>query len=379
MTWVLEGERNSATPFVMKRTNCNTNTHATAPALDQRSRIAKRIKLGIDVHADSYRVVRQIENAAPQPAQRFSPDEFLNWARKQLDQAEEVFSCYEAGPFGYGLHRKLEAIGIKNVVVRPQDWDELHKGVKTDKTDALALVQRLAMYVEGNHKALAVVRVPTPEQDLARSQSRFREQLTKHRLVLEAQGRSLLLYHGVRVRGPWWETTNWTLVQEQVTPELVAILAVMRELLVAVHTQAAVATLGLQKAAKPQAVGIGALSSQVLEREILDWKRFTNRRQVASLTGLCPGVRQSGASSRNGSITRHGNRRIRTTLIEMAWRCLKFQRDYPPLRQRLGVLDNPKAVSGAKKKAIVAVARHLAVDLWRIHTGRCTAQERGLR
>lgn len=376
MTWVLEGERNSATPIVMKK---NPNTHVSKPVSTQPPRIAKRIKLGIDVHADSYRVVRQIENASPQPAQKFSPADFLVWARKQLDQAEEVFSCYEAGPFGYGLHRELEGMGIKNVVVRPQDWDELHRGVKTDKTDALALAQRLAMYVDGNHKALAVVKVPTPEQDIARSQSRFREQLTKHRLIMEAQGRSLLLYHGVRVRGRWWESDNWKEVQKQIGPELIAILKVMRDLLMEVHAQAAVATLSLQKAAKPQSVGIGALSSQVLEREILDWNRFTNRRQVASLTGLCPGVRQSGASSQNGSITRHGNRRIRTTLIEMAWRCLKFQRDYPPLRQRLGVLENSKAVSGAKKKAIVAVARHLAVDLWRINTGRCTAQARGLR
>lgn len=378
MTWVLEGERNSATPFVMKTTKPNTNTHVSKTVSTQKAAIAKRIKLGIDVHADSYRVVRQIENAAPQPAQRFSPDEFLVWVRKQLDQAEEVFTCYEAGPFGYGLHRKLESMGIKNVVVRPQDWDELHKGVKTDKTDALALVLRLAMYVDGNHKALAVVRVPTPEQDMARSQSRFREQLTKHRKVLEAQGRSLLLYHGVRIRGRWWQSPHWEVLKEKIGSELIAILTVLRDLAVAVHTQAAVATLDLEKAAQPQAAGIGAMSSQVLGREILDWKRFSNRRQVASLTGLCPGVRQSGASSRSGSITRHGNRRVRTTLIEMAWRCLKFQRDYPPLRQRLGVLENPKAVSGAKKKAIVAVARHLAVDLWRIHTGRCTAEERGL-
>jgi transposase len=243
----------------------------------------------------------------------------------------------------------------------------------------LALVQRLAMYVEGNLKALAVVRVPTPKQDLARSESRFRDQLSKHRLMMEAQGRSLLLYHGVRVRGRWWQPMSWAQLQPQLPPELIAILEVMRRLLLAVNDEAVVASRALQKAAKPQPVGVGGLSSQTLEREILDWNRFTNRRQVASLTGLCPGVRQSGNRSRHGSITRHGNRRIRTTLIEMAWRCRMFQPDYPPVRQRVGVLNNRKAAPGAKKKAIVAVARHLAVDLWRINTGRCTAQERGLR
>src|SRR5205807_2741417 len=141
---------------------------------------AKSIKLGIDVHADSYRVVRQVDHATPQPAQKFTPKDFLVWAKKQLELAQEVYSCYEAGPLGYGLHRQLQAMGIHNLVIRPQNWDELGRGVKTDKTDALALVQRLDRYVQGNAKALAVVRVPTPEQELARSQSRQREQLLAH-------------------------------------------------------------------------------------------------------------------------------------------------------------------------------------------------------
>lgn len=60
---------------------------------------------------------------------------------------------YEAGAFGYYLHRKLEEMGVNNLVVQPQDWDERGKGVKTDKIDALALCQRLDRYVRGNRKA----------------------------------------------------------------------------------------------------------------------------------------------------------------------------------------------------------------------------------
>src|ERR1041385_6957932 len=135
MTWVLAGERNGATPrSSMKQPNTNTHVRTSTQTAGK----AKIIKLGIDVHADSYRGVRQIDEATPQPAQKFRPQDFLKWAAKQLEQAEGVYSCYEAGPFGYGLHRQLSALGIHNVVVRPQNWDELHKGVKTDKTDALA-------------------------------------------------------------------------------------------------------------------------------------------------------------------------------------------------------------------------------------------------
>jgi transposase len=359
------------------KTKPNTNTHT--PTQTQTSTKAKSIKLGIDVHADSYRVVRQVDHATPQPAQKFTPQAFLEWAKKQLAQAEQVYTCYEAGPFGYGLHRQLEASGIRNVVVRPQNWDEYHKGVKTDQTDALALVQRLSRYVDGNIRELAVIRVPTPEQELARSQSRQREQLMSHRLRLEAQGRSLLLFNGVRLKGRWWQVRLWEQLQPQLKKELIELLTVLRDLLLAVQKQLDTATIRLESAATPQPCGVGALTSQVLEREILDWNRFKNRRQVGSLTGMCPGVHASGGTSRTGPITKHGNRRIRTALIELAWRCTRFQPDYPPLQKWRPVLLNPKATGAMKKKAIVAVGRKLAIDLWRVNTGRTTKEKLGLK
>jgi len=376
MTWVLAGEQNSCYTKGMKN-KPDTNTHNSTKT--QTATKAKSIKLGIDVHADSYRVVRQVDHATPQPAQKFSPEGFMTWAKKQLELAEEVYSCYEAGPFGYGLHRQLETMGIHNLVVRPQDWDELHKGVKTDKTDALALAQRLSRYVDGNHKELAVIRVPTPEQELARSQSRQREQLMSHRLRLEAQGRSLLLFNGVRFKGRWWQDRPWEQLQSRLSQGLVELLVVIRDLLLAVQKQLEAATTRLQDSATPQPCGVGALTSQVLEREILDWHRFKNRRQVASLTGMCPGVRASGGRSRSGSITKHGNRRIRTALTELAWRSVRFQPEYPPLKKWLPTLLNAKATGAAKKKAIVAVGRRLAIDLWRLNTRRATKEKLGLK
>jgi transposase len=231
--------------------------------------------------------------------------------------------------------------------------------------------------VAGNRKALAVVRVPTPEQELARSQSRLREQLLSHRLRFEAQGRSLLLFNGLRVKGRWWQARLWD--QLQVPAALLELLAVIRNLLLAVQAQLEAATHRLQNAASPQVCGVGALTSQVLTREILDWHRFTNRRQVASLTGMCPSVRASGLKTRNGPITKHGNRRLRTALIELAWRCVRFQPEYPPLKKWRAVLLGTKATGAAKKKAIVAVGRRLAIDLWRLNTGRTTAEKLGLR
>jgi len=87
----------------------------------------------------------------------------LRFVAKQQDLVGEVHTCYEAGAFGYYLHRKLEALGVSNLVVQAQDWDERGKGVKTDRIGALAQCQPLNRYVRGNRKAFSVVRVPTED------------------------------------------------------------------------------------------------------------------------------------------------------------------------------------------------------------------------
>ncbi len=67
-----------------------------------------------EVHADSIVRVRILEKSAPQPAQKFTPAKFLTWFKTQVSLAEQVQNCYEAGPFGFGLHRDLVALGIRN-------------------------------------------------------------------------------------------------------------------------------------------------------------------------------------------------------------------------------------------------------------------------
>src|SRR5208283_2125060 len=141
-------------------------------------RKAQTIKLGVDVHLGLYVVVRVIDGGTPQPPQRFRPADFLLWCARQLTLAEKVFTCYEAGPFGYTLHRRLEKMGVTNYVIRPRDWDEYSK---TDKRDALAMALCLDRYVSGNREAFCVVRVPSEAQEQKRSLSRQRESLQQAR------------------------------------------------------------------------------------------------------------------------------------------------------------------------------------------------------
>src|SRR5881275_2594917 len=82
--------------------------------------------------------------------------------------------------------------------------------VKTDPRDGLTLCQRLSRYVEGNTRELAVIRVPSEEEEQARHVSRQREQLVHHRQKLEAQGRSLLINHSLPAPAHWWKQQTWS-------------------------------------------------------------------------------------------------------------------------------------------------------------------------
>jgi len=336
------------------------------------------LKLGLDVHADTIVVVRILDNSTPQPAQKFTPAKFLAWIRTQLPLAERVHSCYEAGPFGYGLHRDLVALGVRNVVVQPVCLDEQHTGVNHDKSDAKQLALRLDRYVAGNAHALATVRVPTPVEEAKRIQSRQREQLKREVKRVAAQGRSLLLTQGQREKKGWWEDRRWAKLQAQLPDWLAERLECFRRVLATLTAELDAATTALEQAApalRPK--GLGGLSYEVVEREVGDWQRFTNRRQVGSYTGLCGGVSASGKSTHLLPITKHGNVRLRTALVELAWRLVVWQRDCALVKKWWHVFGNPQATKAAKKKAIVAMARQMAVDLWRWRTGRVPAETFG--
>jgi len=338
------------------------------------------IKLGVDVHSRLYVVAVQYDESLPKPPRRFVPQEFVPWVESLLGAGHAVHMVYEACGFGFGLHRQLTAAGAHAYVIAPRKLDERRSGVKTDARDATALCQRLSRYLEGNTQELAVIRVPTEAEERARHVSRQREQLVQHRQKLEAQGRGLLVNHGLPAPAHWWKNQTWSRLLKLLPEWIGAHLEIYRPILLAVHRQIVALSTALEAAA-PAALpqGLGKLTSVVLSREVCDWGRFKNRRAVSSYTGLCPGEHSSGSQRVQGSVTKHGNPRVRAALVECAWRMVRFQPQYPPVKKRLLVLaKGSKATGAARKKAIVAVARHLAVDLWRLHTARCSAAQLGL-
>src|SRR5262249_31453501 len=128
----------------------------------------------------------------------------------------------------------------------------------------------------------------------------------------------------------------------------------------------------LQGRALPR--GMGLLSYELLRLEVCDWKRFQNRRQVGSLTGLCASESTSGPHRHQGSVTKHGNPMMRWLLVEMAWRLIRFQSGcHAVARWRASLASCP--TSARRKKIIVAIARQLAVDLWRVATDQTTFEK----
>jgi transposase len=348
------------------------------------------IKLALDVHADSIVLARQVDSASPERPRSMGMEQFLAFAADQLKLARRVVCCYEAGCFGFGLHRRLVALGIENFVLAPQKLDRN----KTDRLDAAAMLVNLDRYLAGNRKAMRVVRIPTEAQERSRALARQRDAFLKQLHQTVAQGRSHLLYCGLRVSGPWYREANYAALlkrlDEQCDAELAGHLKLfiqpLRETALFLEQKLLELTAAQQKRGharhreKQQPAGMGALIMEKIDCEVCDWNRFANRRQVASYTGLCPSVSGSGGRFTNFSIDKHGNSRLRASLIELAWLMVHYQSNYQPVvRWKKRVLNDPKATRSARKKAIVAIARQLAIDLWRLRTGRTSDEQLGLR
>jgi transposase len=346
--------------------------------------IEKRVqlsKIAIDMHLKSFRVVRQMDHGPVQPAQRFEPACFYRWLEKEKQKAEQVALCYEAGCFGYEPARRIQGMGIEVYVIAPQSWDEQGKRQVNDKWDAAVMCRRLSEYLDGHRKALSVVHIPSREEEEERAAGRFREQLCREMRRIGAMGRSLLLQREMAVRGRWWRGRTWQMITQAMPSWVVRQLEIWKELLEQLEKRISQEERQLRAtaAAEPVLFGEGELSHVLLQRELMDVRRFKNARQLGNYFGLCPSENTTGERRRLGPITKHGNPRLRRVMVELAWRIVRLQPQYVALRRWGAVLEDKRSSPAVRKKAIVAVARRLAVDLWRIAIGRKKVEELGLR
>jgi transposase len=334
------------------------------------------IKLGLDLHARQVTECRQLDGSTPKPAQKWDPWKLLNQVEEWVKAGIKVYSCYEAGACGYWYHRELIKCGAVNYVVAPRPLEnQRSKHQKTDRLDARALLGNLESYLRGNRDAMSIVAVPSPEQEQRRSVVRHREQLVRNRRRAEARGRALALTHGILAPVGWWRPAAWKEFKTQVPEWMGSQLKHWQEEALATDGKERQVGRELEKMVSIELpIGVGALSWITLELEIRGWDRFQNRRQIASYTGLCPGIHNSNGRGREGHINRCGNSVVRYTLIEMVWRMTRWQPDYPPIKKLRSTVSKR-----GKRRFVVAAARRLAIDLWRWATGRATAKELGLQ
>lgn len=312
--------------------------------------------------------------------------------RQGLDSDAPVWSCYEAGRDGFWIHRFLEANGITNLVVDPAsiEVDRRSRRAKTDRIDAQKLVQLLARHGDGE-SVLRVVRVPPPEAEDERLLPRQLLTLKRKRVRTGNQIRAALFLHGVDIdprEGNFAEQEFLTKLENArqwdgspLPPELVKAVRMhweefalitrqiksleqrQRQLLREARTEGAESSEAHRKAAKlTQLRGIGDVGALILVMEFFAWREFNNRKEVAALAGLTGTPHQSGKSDRDQGISKAGNPRIRRLMVELAWLWLRWQPNSRTTRwfhEHVG-----RAGSRSKRKAIVAVARKLLVELW---------------
>ena len=348
------------------------------------------IKLGVDTHGGQYTFARMIDNLGVQPSQKMAPDLFIEFLQKQLKLAKRVVMVYEAGPYGFSLYRQATGLGVECLVCAPERLSRGRKRVN-DKIDARELLCRLDRQLAGNDAALRLVRPPTLEQELSRRQARERNVYRKERQRWMGRGRSCLHTLGIARPGRWWEAGRFMELMEivrsrhgqkacdLVAAELEHYLEALRWAQKKLEEMTAVLKKASRERKESRVKGVGELSDELLNREVGDWDRFTNRRQVGSYFGLCPGEDSSGDTQMNLSIDKHGNPRVRAVLVECAWLLPRLQPNYKALQRWKWVFDpGNKAGKAIRKKAAVALGRRFGVDLWRIKTGRARAEDLGL-
>ena len=314
--------------------------------------------------------------------------ELRSRASTKLGGAAGVACCFEAGRDGFWLHRLLTAHGIAAHVIEPTSIlvNRRARRAKTDRLDAEGMLRVLAVWLGGDRQVCSMVRVPTPDEEDAKRPHREREHLVQERLRIENRIEALLFTQGIRGRPSLrsWERGVAELRTgdgralplllraelDRLRRRLVLALELIRE--VEAERAAALAATAddamVQKIMALQRIrGIGANFSAVLVREVL-YRPFTNRRQLASYVGIAPIPYQSGGMDRDRSISRAGNPRARTTLIQLAWLWLRYQPGSALaawFRERVGTLQGR-----TRRIAIVAMARKLLIALWRyVETG----------
>jgi len=310
-------------------------------------------------------------------------------AKKRFGLPEDaaVASCYEAGRDGFWLHRFLTSRKVENLVVDSSsiEVNRRKRRAKSDRLDAVKLVEMLIRYCNGERKVWSIIRVPAvadeDRRQLHRELIELKAERTAHVNAIKGLLAGLGLQSSVDEDFPerleelrqWDGSAVPAALRGRLLREFERWRLVGRQIheLEQERTEAIRAGEGPEVEQVRQLLnlkGIGENGAWLLVNELFAWRQFENRRQLGSLAGLTPTPYDSGESRREQGISKAGNRRVRWMMVQLSWCWLQYQPDSELSRwyqRRFG-----DGNSRVRKIGIVALARKLLIALWRyLETG----------
>lgn len=308
----------------------------------------------------------------------------------------EIKSCYEAGPTGFGLARKLNELNYNCIIVAPGKIPKKSSDrIKNDKRDAM----NLAILLKGGQ--LTEINIPTIKNEAVRELIRFRNNLKKDHKVKKQQLKSLLLRFNLVYEGKTsWTKTHYRWISSQVFPSpeigrirdryICEIEHFERELSSLEKEMEIEAENPLYKEKVEKLVlfrGVGLLTALSFCCEIGDFRRFATAPAFMSFLGLVPSEYSSGNRIIHGRITKTGNKLLRKLLVESSWHYSSKNRRIHPeedsdkyhiyAKQADERLNRKRSkmlyMNKGKNTITVAIAREMAGFIWGMMTDNVTA------
>src|SRR3954470_17440369 len=297
-------------------------------------------------------------------------------ARLRTGQSFAVVTIQEAGLDGFWVHRVLERKGIESWVVDPASvlTSRRRRRAKTDRIDGETLVRTLLAHKRGEPRVCAMLQAPTPEDEDRRRLCRERKVLTAERISHVNRIKGLLFAQGIpdyeplrrdrRIRLEKLRTGDGRCLpahlKAQISRELDRLEIILVQLKAVDSERDGMLAKGNEEQPPTpasllvQLKGIGPEFAAGLWSAGL-FRNFHTRRQVAAYAGLPPTPWQSGSIDREQGVSKAGNHRLRTTLIQLA---LLWLRNQPQSALALWFKERVNRDGGRRKKTtIVALAR----------------------
>jgi len=297
-----------------------------------------------------------------------------------------IIVIQETGLDGFWIHRVLQSQGIESHVVDAASilTSRRRRQAKTDRIDGETLVRTLMAFKRGEPRVCSMARAPTSQEEDRRRVCRERRTLVGERVRHVNRIKGLLFAQGVFGYEPLRKGRRERLedlrtgdgrplpvhLKAQIVRELDRLELVLEQLKTIGAERNALLKPAGNEATSPAAMlvrlkGIGPETAVVLWSEGL-FRQFDNRRQLAAYAGLAPTPWQSGSIDHEQGVSKAGNPRLRTTMVELAWLWLHNQ---PSSALSLWFHERVRRLgTRIRKTAIVALARKLLIALWRYTT-----------